>query len=89
MAALGRAWSGTGAELGPGPRVRAADRGAGREAFSGGGRETLSEACGFGTFLELLGLLSGLCSVLLFAQEAEELPWAAGCTTKSKQEVHR
>lgn len=60
MAALGIAWSGAGAELGPGPRVRAADRGAGREAFSRGGREALSEACGFGAFLELLGLPSGL-----------------------------
>lgn len=88
VAALGRAWSGAGAELGPGPRVRATDRGAGREAFSRGGREALSAACGFRAFLELLGLLSGLCSVLLFTQEAEEPPWAAGHTTESKQGVH-
>lgn len=71
------AWSGVGAELGPGPGVKATDRGAGREAFSGGGREAFSVAGGFRAFLELLGLLSGLSSdfnVLLFTQEEEEPP---------------
>lgn len=77
VAALGVAWSGAGAELGPGPRVRDTDRGEGREAFSGGGREALSVAGGFGAFFELLGLLSGLGSAhtaLLFTQEEEAEP---------------
>lgn len=51
--------------------MRATDRGAGREAFSGGGRDALSVASGFKAFLELLGLMSGLCPILLFAQEEE------------------
>lgn len=70
--ALGGARSGVGAELGPGPGVRATDRGAGREALSGGGREAFSVDGGFRGLLELLGLLSGLSSVftvLLFTQE--------------------
>lgn len=75
--ALGRAWSGVGAELGPGPGVGATDRGAGREAFSGGGREAFSVAGGFRALFELLGLLSVVSSVftvLLFTQEEEEPP---------------
>lgn len=55
-------WSGPGAELGPGPRVRDTDRGAGREAFRGDGSEALRAAGGFRVLLELPGLLSGLCS---------------------------
>lgn len=65
-------WSSKGAELGQAPRVRATDRGAGREDFSGRGRDALSVAGGFRAFLELLGLMSGLCPVLLFTQEEEE-----------------
>lgn len=59
------------------PRVRATDRGAGRDAFSGEGREAFSVVGGFRSFLELLGLLSGFSSDfmdLLFTQEEEELP---------------
>lgn len=82
--ALGGAWSGVGAELGPGPGVGATDRGAGREALSGDGREALSVAGSFRGLLELLGLLSGLSSPLLFTQDP---PWAAGRTTESKQGV--
>lgn len=77
VAALCRAWSGAGAELGPGPRVRDADRGAGGKAFSGGGREALSVAGGFRVLLELQGLQLGLCSVcavLPLEQEEEEEP---------------
>lgn len=75
--ALGRAWSRVCAELGPGPRIRATDTGAGREALSGGGREAFSVAGGFRGFLELLGLQSGLPSVFtvsLFTLEGEDLP---------------
>lgn len=84
MATCG-AWSGVGAELGPGPGVGATDRGAGREAFSGDGREALSVAGGLWGLLELPGLLTGLSSTLLFAQEP---PCTAGCTTESKQDIH-
>lgn len=72
---MGGARSGVGAELGPGPEVGPTDRGAGREAFSGEGREAFRVAGGFRGFLEVLGLLSGLSSdftVLLFTQEEEE-----------------
>lgn len=75
--ALVRAWSGVGAELGPGPRIRATDTGAGKEALSGGGREDFSVAGGLRFFLELLGLQSGLSSVFtvsLFTQEGEDPP---------------
>lgn len=68
MEALGGAWSGVGAELGPSPGVGATDRGAGREAF-GDGREALSVAGGLRGLLELPGLLSGLSSTLLLVQE--------------------
>ena len=92
--ALAEAGSRVGAELGPGPGVRAIDVGAGRDAFSGEGREAFSVAGGLRVLLELLGLLSGVSSVfsdLLFTQEEEEKeeeepPWAAGRATESKQE---
>ena len=72
--AIGEAWSGVGADL-VAPRVVATDRGAGKDAFSGEGREAFSVVCGFRASLELLGLLSGLSSDftdLLFTQEEEE-----------------
>lgn len=68
-------WSGPGAELGPGPRVRDTDRGAGREAFRGEGREDLRVAGGFRALLQMPGLLSGLfsaCTVFFFTKEEEE-----------------
>lgn len=77
VAALAEAWSGVGAELGPGPGFRATDRGAGREALNGEGREAFRVAGGFMVLFELLGLLSGLPSVfivLLFTQEEVEPP---------------
>lgn len=73
--AAAEVWSRVDAELGPGPRAGATDVGAGREAFSGEGREAFSVAGGFMVLFELLGLLSGVSSlliVLLFTQE--ELP---------------
>lgn len=77
MEDLGGARRGVGAELGPGPEVRATESGAGRETFNGGRREAFSMAGGFKDFSEVLGLLSGLSSVvtvLLFTQEEEEPP---------------
>lgn len=85
--ALAEAWSGVGAELGPGPGFRATDRGAGREALSGEGREAFRVAGGFMVLFELPGLMSGLPSVftvLLFTQEVEP-PWAAGRTTEKRR----
>lgn len=75
VAARGCVWSSRGAELGQEPRVRATDRGAGREALSGGGREAWSAAGGFKTLLEQPGLASALGRTslggpaLLFPQE--------------------
>lgn len=67
------AGSGTGAELGPGPRVRDTDRG----AFRGEGREALRVAGGFRALLDMPGLLSRLCSVctvFFFTKEEEAEP---------------
>lgn len=75
--ALAEAWSGVGAELGPGPGFRATDKGAGNEALSGEGREAFSVAGGFTVLFELPGLVSGLPSVftvLLFTQQEVEPP---------------
>lgn len=70
-------WSGPGAELGPGPRVRDTDRGAGREAFRGEGREALRVAGGFRALLQMPGLLSAPCSacpVFFFTKKEEVEP---------------
>lgn len=70
-------WSGPGAELGPGPRVRDTDRGAGREAFRGEGREALRVAGGFRALLQMPGLLSAPCSacpVFFFTKKEEAEP---------------
>lgn len=74
-AAPGVTWSGTGAELGPGPRVRDTDRGAGMEAFRGEGREALRVAEAFRALLQMPGLLFTLfssCMVFFFTKEEEE-----------------
>lgn len=78
MAARGCVWSSRGAELGQEPRVKATDRGAGREALNGGGKEAWRAAGGIKMLLEQPGLTSrlGLTSLggpaLLFVQEEEE-----------------
>lgn len=77
VAALADAWSGVGAELGPGPGFRATERGAGREAVREEGKEAFRVAGGFTVFELLLLLLSGLPSVftvLLFTHEEVEPP---------------
>lgn len=86
-------WRSRGAEVGQEPRVAATDRGAGREALSGGGREAWRAAGGFKKLFEPPGLTSGLGGpALLFTQEEvreeeeAEPPWAAGRTTKRNQE---
>lgn len=74
--AVAASCSGVGAELGPGPRPEATDRGAGKEALSGDGREAFRAAGGF-TLSVLVGLL--------FTQESEPLG-AARRATDTKQE---
>lgn len=64
-----------GAELGPGPAVRATDMGAGREAFSGDGSEAFNVAGGLRAWFELSGSQSGVSApfiVLVFTQGEEE-----------------
>lgn len=65
---VAEAWRGVGAELGPGPGFGATDRGAGREAFSGEGREDFRAAAGF------VERPSGLSLVLVFREEELEPP---------------
>lgn len=76
VAVPAEAWSGPGAELGPGGTFRVTDVGVGREAFSGEGMGALRPARGLMGVLELLEQLSGLSSIftVLLTQDSEEEP---------------
>lgn len=74
VAVPAEAWSGPGAELGPGSTFRVTDVGVGREAFSGEGMDALRPTRGFmGVLLEQLSGLSSIFTVLL-RQDSEEEP---------------
>lgn len=74
VAVPAEAWSGPGAELGPGSTFRGTDVGVGREAFSGEGMDPFRPTRGFMGVCELLEQLSGLSSIftVLLRQDSEE-----------------